>query len=66
MTLKLGMHHQVLKYYQLYSNDDAGLTLTYFTPGSNLFPYAFVLENCKTMDFSETILAYDVIVGRCS
>ena len=30
MTLKLGMHHRVLKYYQVCSNDDPGLTLTYF------------------------------------
>ena len=31
MTLKLGMHHWVLEHYQICSNDDAGLTLTYFT-----------------------------------
>ena len=42
MTLKLGMQHQVLEYYQIYSNDDPGLTLTYFTARSNLVPYAFV------------------------
>ena len=28
MTLKLGMQHQVLTYYQDCSNDDPGLTLT--------------------------------------
>ena len=29
--------------------------------------YAFVLEECKTMDhFSETIVVYDIRVGRCS
>ena len=27
----LGMHHRVLEYYQVYSNHDPGLTLTYFT-----------------------------------
>ena len=31
MTLKVGMQHRVLKYYQVYSIDDPGLTLTYFT-----------------------------------
>ena len=33
---------------------------------SNLVPYAFVWEKVKTMDFSETIVVYDVKVGRCS
>ena len=28
MTLKLGMQHRVLEYYQVGSNDDPGLTLT--------------------------------------
>ena len=41
------------------SNDDPGLTLTYFTAMSNLVSYAFVWEKCKTMDFSETIIACD-------
>ena len=41
------------------SNDDPGLTLTYFTAMSNLVPYAFVWEKCKTMDFSETIVVCD-------
>ena len=64
MTLTLGMQHRVLEYYQDYSNDDSGLTLTYFTARSNLVPYSFVWENGKTMDFSETIVVYDVKVGR--
>ena len=33
MTFKLGMQHWVLEYYQVSSNDDPGLTLTYFTQG---------------------------------
>ena len=33
---------------------------------SNFVPYAFVWEEGKIMDFSETILAYDVKDGRCS
>ena len=60
MTLKLGMQHRVLEYYQVYSNDDPALTLTYFTARSNLVPYAFVWEKGKTMDFSETIVTYDL------
>ena len=66
MTLKLGMQHWVLEYYQVCSNDDSELTLTYFTARSRLVPYAFVLEKSKTMDFSETIVVYDVKVGRSS
>ena len=42
MTLKVGMQHWVLEYYQIYSNDDSGLTLTYFTAMSNLVSSAFV------------------------
>ena len=60
MTLKLGMQHRVLEYYQIYLNDDPGLTLTYFTAMSNLVPYAFVWKKGKTMDFSETIVIYDL------
>ena len=60
MTLKLGMQHRVLEYYQVCSNDDHGLTFTYFMARSNLVPYAFVWEKGKTMDFSETIVVYDL------
>ena len=66
MTLKLRMQHWVRKYYQVCSNNDNGLTLTYFTARSTLVPYAFVWEKDKTMDFSETIVVYDIKVGRCS
>ena len=65
-TLKLGMEHLVLKYHQICSNDDPGLTLTYFIARSNLVPYAFVWEKGKTMDFSETIVVCDIKVGKCS
>ena len=33
---------------------------------SNLVPYAFVWEKVKTIDFSETIVVYDIKVGSCS
>ena len=35
MILKLGMSHRGLKLYKDFINDDPGLTLTYFTAGSN-------------------------------
>ena len=60
MTLKVCMPHRVLEYYQICSNDDAELTLTYFTAMSNLFPYAFIWEKGETMDFSETIVVCDL------
>ena len=53
MILKVGMQHRVLKYYEICSNDDLGLTLTYFTARSNLVHYAFVWEKGNIMDFSE-------------
>ena len=46
------------------SNDDPGVTLTYFTARSNLVTYAFRKEKVKTVDFSETIPACDLKVGR--
>ena len=57
---KLGMQHWVLEYYQICSNDDPGLTLAYFTARSNLVTYAFVIEKGKTIDFSDTIVVYDL------
>ena len=66
MTLKVCMQHQMLKYYQVYSNDDPGWTMTDFTTRSNLVPCAFVWEKVKTMEFSETIVVYDIKVGICS
>ena len=57
---------RVHKYYHFCSNYVPELTLTYLTIRSNLVPYAFVWEKGKTMDFSETIVVYDVKVGRCS
>ena len=66
MILNVGIQHRVLEYYQVCSNDDPGLTLTYFTARSNLVPYAFVWEKGKTMDFSKVIVVYDIKVGRCS
>ena len=35
-------------------------------PMSNLVPYTFVWGKGKAMDFSETVVVYDIKVGRCS
>ena len=58
--------HRVLEYYQVWSNDDPGFTLIYFTARSNLVPYTFLWKKVKTMDFSETIVVCDIKIGRCS
>ena len=55
MTLKLGMLQWLLEYYQIYSNDDPGLTLTYFTARSNLIPYAFVGKKVKQWIFQKLL-----------
>ena len=41
MILKLGMLYRELSLYEVYINDDPGLTLTYFTARSNCFAYMF-------------------------
>ena len=63
MTLTLVMQHWVLEYYQVCSNDDPELNLTYFTARSNLVSYAFVWEKGKTMDFSETFIVCNLKVA---
>ena len=45
------------------SNYNAGLTLTYFTPMSNLVTLAFVRENQKNIYFLETVAALDLKVA---
>ena len=59
-------NHRVLEYYRVCSNDDPGLTLTYFTARSSLVPYTFLWEKGKTMNFLETIVVFDVKIGTCS
>ena len=46
-----------MQYYQGCSNYDHGLTLTHFTPRSDLVTYAFVWEKVKVIYFLETIAA---------
>ena len=63
MTLEVDIQHRVLEYYQVCSNNDSGLTLTYFMARSNFVPYAFVWEDSKTMNFSEIIVVHDIKIG---
>ena len=44
MILKLCMQHWLFEYYKICSNDDPGLTLTYFTARSNLVPFVSMLK----------------------
>ena len=44
MTLGLDMSNWGLGPIKIFSNDDLGLTLTYFMARSNLVPYAFIWE----------------------
>ena len=46
------------------SNNDPGVTLTYFMARSNLVTQAFLLEKVKDMDFSETNAASDLKGSR--
>ena len=62
MTLKLGMQHRMLKYYQDCSNYDHDV----FDGKVNLVPYAFVWQKDKIIDLSETVAVYDIKVGKCS
>ena len=47
------------------SNSEHWLTMTYFTARSNFVNLAFLMGKVKTVDFSETIAACDLKVGRC-
>ena len=43
VTLKLGMQHRVIKYFQVCSNDNPGLTLTYFYGKVKFGPLCFCI-----------------------
>ena len=47
------------------SNDNSGLTLACLTTMSDCVAYAFLYEKMKTIDFPETVAAYDLKDGRC-
>ena len=59
MALKLGKQHWVLEYYHICSVMNLGW-LDLFYGKVKFVPYAFAWEKCKTMDFSETIVVYDL------
>ena len=61
-TLGLGMKHRGCGAYQVCSNDDPGLTLTYFTSRSNLLPNAFKWGNFSKVEFLKTIEAKVIIL----
>ena len=57
ITLKLGMQHQVLEYYQVCSSDDLDLS---YGKVKYLLPYVFVWEQTLTVDFLETIESWHI------
>ena len=59
------MLHIGLQSIILCSNGHPGLTLTYFTARSNLELRLFYRKKVKLVDFSETIAAFDLNIGRC-
>ena len=64
ISTKLGILHWELQPIIVCSNDDPLLTLSYFTARSNFVTWAFPWEKVKTVDFSDTIAASDLKVGR--
>ena len=66
ISTKLGMKHLELQPIIVCSNDNPGLTLTYFTARSNFVTSAFLWEKVKTVDLLETIAACDLKVGWIS
>ena len=64
ISMKVGMLQRGLQPIIVCSNDDPGLTRTYFTTRSKFVTWAFPWEKVKIVDFSETIAASDLKVGR--
>ena len=62
MSLKLGIQHWELEYYQMCSNDDPRLNFDLFMQMSTLVLYVAVWENTYMVDYSETIEVYDTEV----
>ena len=60
ISTNIRMWHRGLQPIIVCSNDDPGVTLTYFTARSNLVTLAFLWGKVKTVDFSETIAASDL------
>ena len=74
MTFELGIQHQGLGPYKIYSNDDSRFTMTYFTVDHDLLystvnfsPECFCMGKClNTRDFIETIEVYELKTGTNS
>ena len=64
MTLKV-LQHRILEYYQVCSNDDPVLTLTYLTARSNWSIMLLYGKKLKQWIFQKLVVC-DVKVGRCS
>ena len=62
MTLGLGMLHFGCVAYQVCSNDDPRLTLTYLTSRSKLLHNAFKFETFRKVDFMNTVEAKFIIL----
>ena len=65
ISTTLGIYNPGLQPTIVGSNDDPGVTLAYFTARSNLVTYVYQWEKVKRVDFSETVAASDLKVGRC-
>ena len=57
MTLKVDMHHWVLEYYQVCSNDDPELTLTYLRQGQIWFFMLLYGQKVKQWIFQKLLLS---------
>ena len=67
MTLKIGLQHWFLEYYQVGSNDVPGMTMTLFYAKVKFGPLCFCMGKREINGyFSETIVVYYIKVGRCS
>ena len=64
VTLRLGMLYWGCGAYQVCSNDDPRVTLTYLTSRSSLLPNAFEWEIFWKVDFLNTVEANVMILTR--
>ena len=64
ISTKLGMLYLELQPIRVCSNDDPGVTLTFIMASSNLVTWVFLWKKLKIVEFSETIAASDLKVGR--
>ena len=66
VTFEHGIQHQGLEPIKFCSNDDPGLTLTYFTARLTLLPISFLWEYSLILVFIETIEVFELKVGTNS